>query len=243
MTKADSSMSQGDCAPSAPQGSRSGVGGSGMRALADGEFDGLAAVGGWRGLAESVLPGLVFVTVFILTGEVSAAVIASVGVAVLATLVRLLQRTPITQAVGGLLGIGIGAVWAWRSGEAENFYVWGLLTNALFCVVIVVSIVLRWPAVGVVVSTLFGRGYGWRADHAQLRRYRLASWLWAGAFAARLVVQVPLYLNAEVGWLGTARLVMGVPLWALVLWLTWILVNPRAMPATIPAPQDPPMRK
>ena len=44
-------------------------------------------------------------------------------------------------------------------------------------------------------------------------------------FAARLLVQVPLYLAGEVALLGIARLVMGVPLWGLTLWLTWLLVR------------------
>lgn len=203
----------------------------GVRQLASGEFDGLEAIGGWRGMVESVAPGLVFVVVFVATRQIMPAVVAAVAVAVVATAARLVQRTPVTQAVGGLLGIGIGAVWAWRSGAAENFFAWGLLTNAAFAVGVTISILLGWPIVGVVVATLLGRSHDWRQDPEQRSRYALASWLWVGAFVARLAVQVPLYLNAEAGWLGAARLVMGLPLWALVLWVTWVLVNPRGAPA------------
>ncbi len=60
-----------------------------------------------------------------------------------------------------------------------------------------------------------------------------ATWLWVAMFGLRLAVQVPLYLGASVGWLGTARLVMGVPLWALTLWVTWLLVRtPGSSPAS-----------
>ena len=59
-----------------------------------------------------------------------------------------------------------------------------------------------------------------------MRRYMLATALWCGAFLLRLAVQVPLWLADEVPWLGTARLVMGLPLWALVLWVTWLLIRP-----------------
>jgi len=38
-------------------------------------------------------------------------------------------------------------------------------------------------------------------------------------------VQLPLYFGGSVGWLGTARLLMGVPLWALVLYATWVLTH------------------
>ncbi len=220
----------------------------GLRQLGQGQFDGLEAIGGWRGLVESVAPGVVFVTVFVLTRQVMPAVVASVAVAVVATVLRLVQRTPVTQAVGGLLGIAIGAIWAWRSGEASNFFAWGLITNAAFAVGVTISILARWPVVGVVVATLLGTGHGWRADPEQRRRYTWASWMWVGVFVLRLAVQLPLYLSAEAAWLGTARLVMGLPLWALVLWLTWILVNPRARrtstrsedPAAAEDPQAPP---
>ena len=60
---------------------------------------------------------------------------------------------------------------------------------------------------------------------APRQAYTAATWLWIGMFAARLLVQVPLYLAGEVALLGVARLVMGVPLWGLVLWLTWLLVR------------------
>ena len=60
---------------------------------------------------------------------------------------------------------------------------------------------------------------------AAVRRYVMATWLWAGLFAARLAVQVPLLLDDAVGWLGTAKLLMGVPLFAVVIWLTWLMVR------------------
>ncbi|QOR72706.1 DUF3159 domain-containing protein [Ruania alkalisoli] len=199
----------------------------GVRQLTADRFSIADSIGGVRGLVESVAPGLVFVVLFVLTRELTPALIASVAVAVVATIARLIGRTPVTQAVGGLAGVAIGAVWAWRSGEASDFFAWGLLVNAGFAVGVLASILLRWPVVGVLVALLTGQDQRWRTDHTLRRRYTRASWLWFGAFAARLAVQVPLYLQAEAGWLGTARLVMGLPLWALVLWITWLWVRPR----------------
>ena len=201
--------------------------GRGLRQLDADEFDALASVGGVRGLIETVLPGVMFVVLFVITRDLTTSLIASVGVAVLAAVARLISRTPITQAVSGLLGVAIGAVWAWRTGEAADYYRWGLYVNLAWSVGVLVSILARWPVVGVVVSLLFNRGFSWRDDPVQRRRYALASWLWVAAFALRLVVQVPLYLDAQVGWLGTARLVMGLPMWALVLWITWLMVRRR----------------
>ncbi|PFG19549.1 DUF3159 domain-containing protein [Serinibacter salmoneus] len=221
----------------------------GLGALAGGSSP-LAALGGVRGMAESIAPGFVFIVVYLTTSEVVPAVIASVAVALVAVLARLARRSPLTYALGGLLGVAVGAIWAWRSGEASNYYVWGLITNAGFLLGVLVSIAVRWPVVGIVVAALgLSRPHQadaeppvlettWRRDPARMRRYTLASWLWAAAFALRLAVQVPLYLGDWVGWLGTARLVMGLPMWALVLWFTWLLVRSPAGPATA-APGSP----
>src|SRR5699024_1735484 len=141
----------------------------------------------------------------------------------IAMVLRLIARSTLTQAVRGLGGVLIGALWAWRTGEAQDFYAWGLFVNAGFALAAVASILVRRPVVGRIV-----KGFSPGAAHAAgaPRAFRAATWLWAGAFLARLAFQVPLYLHSEVGWLGTARVVMGLPLWAMVLWMTWILVRP-----------------
>ncbi|WP_231494919.1 DUF3159 domain-containing protein [Cellulomonas sp. KRMCY2] len=204
----------------------------GVRVLAGDEFSFADAIGGVRGLVESTLPGLVFVVVFVLIHELMPALVASAGVAVVAVVVRLVQRTPITQAFSGVLGVGIGVVWASLTGEAENFYAWGLWVNAAWCVGAAASILAGRPAVGVIVSMLRSEPMTWRTDpdagHLR-RRYTWATWLWAALFGARLAVQVPIYLQGSdaVGWLGTAKLVMGLPLFALGLWITWLLLGSR----------------
>lgn len=199
--------------------SRAGVG----QLIAD-DFDFMAAVGGVRGLVESVAPGLVFVVVFLVTRELLPALIGSAGLAILAVLARLLQRTPLTQAFSGFLGVGISVIWAWRTGEAADFFQWGLWVNAAYLLGSVVSILVRWPVVGVIVAMFRGTWEGWRTSPLY-SRYVLATWLWAGLFAARLLVQIPLLRSDAVGWLGTAKLLMGVPLFAVVIWLTWLLVK------------------
>lgn len=249
---------------------------TGVRALTAKEFSLADSVGGVRGAIESMLPGLVFVVVYTITRELSPALYASLGAALLAVVARLVQRTPVTQAFSGLLGVGIGVFWAWKSGDATDYFAYGLWTNGAYLAVLLITVVIGWPIVGVVVEGLragFGLTAGapakddstdatdatgvdaedgataapgsiwstaWRKDRALVRRYTIATWLWIGMFALRLAVQVPLYLSSSVGWLGTARLVMGIPLWALVLWATWVLVRrpaaPAAEPGTHPAP-------
>ncbi|MBC7290965.1 MAG: DUF3159 domain-containing protein [Actinotalea sp.] len=218
-----------------------------MRVLAGDQFSVAEAVGGVRGLVESVLPGLVFVVAYLLTRDLVPALVASGGVAAAAVVVRLLQRTPATQAFSGVVGVGVGVLWASRTGEAQDFFAWGLWVNGAWLAGTALSVLVGWPLVGVVVSLLRGNDMSWRTAPAAAplrRRYAWATWLWAGMFAARLAVQLPLYLQGEdaVGWLGTARLAMGVPLFALVLWVTWLLVGPRAAAAARPGPPPSPPR-
>jgi Protein of unknown function (DUF3159) len=213
------------------QPAETAVAGRGVRALVGDEFSFAEALGGVRGTVEAVAPGLVFVVVYLIASSLTPALVAASAVALVAVAVRLVQRTPVTQAVSGLLGVAIAVVWAWKTGEAKNYFGWGLLVNVGYVAGTVLSIVLRWPVVGVLMSMLEGKlDMTWRTDpeldHLR-RRYVWATWLWAGLFALRLVVQVPLYLANAVGALGVAKLAMGVPLYAVVLWLTWLLVASR----------------
>ncbi|MFH6690679.1 DUF3159 domain-containing protein, partial [Cellulosimicrobium funkei] len=131
----------------------------GVRALAGEDFSVADAIGGVRGLVESVAPGLVFVVVYVATTNLRWALVTSVAAALVAVAARLVQRTPVTQAFGGLLGVGIGVLWAWRSGEAQDYFAWGLWTNAAYLVALLVSVVVRWPLVGLVVEG-FRSGFG-----------------------------------------------------------------------------------
>ena len=91
---------------------------------------------------------------------------------------------------------------------------------------------MRRPLVGEIVSRLDGEDGRWREDPGRVRTFARASALWAGLFLVRLAVQLPLYLAGAVVALGVARTAMGLPLFALGLWLTWWLVR---RPAVTPA--------
>lgn len=185
----------------------------------------LAAIGGIRGLVESILPGLVFLVVYTLTHELLPSVLIPVGVAVVFVVARAVTRTPITTAIAGLLGIGLTALLAILTNKPEDNFLPGIFINAGSLLVMLVSIALRWPFVGLVVGVLASDFPGWREDRAKRRVLTVATWLWAGLFALRLAVQLPLYLSGQVDWLGGTKLLMGVPLYGGVLWVTWLLVR------------------
>ena len=71
------------------------------------------------------------------------------------------------------------------------------------------------------------RGMEWRKDPARVRAYSRASWVWVALFSLRLAVQLPLYLTGAVVALGVTRVAMGVPLFAVGIWLSWLILRTR----------------
>lgn len=205
--------------------------GSGTAVTDSGQIDVLATIGGWRGLLESVLPSAVFLVAFITTQDLWGAGIASVAVAAVFSVARLVQRQSPVQALAGLAAVALCVVVALNTGEARDYYLWGFVTNAAYIVALSVSVFVGWPLLGLVYGMVRNEGLEWRRQPGRRRRYALATWILVGALALRLVVQVPLYLGDLLTALGTARLVMGLPLYALALWFGW-LVSADRRPAT-----------
>ena len=127
--------------------------------------------------------------------------------------------------VAGLIGIAISAAFALKTGRAADNFVPGLIVNVGSLVVLLVSLAVRWPLIGLIVGVLTGGGVEWRRDNAKRRMLALVTWLWAGFFALRLGVQVPLYLANLPEWQAVSKLVMGVPLYAVMLWVSWLMVR------------------
>lgn len=168
-------------------------------------------MGGVQGIIASSIPVVVFVLanlLFTVQVAVIAALVAGVAIAVW----RIVRRQPLQPAVSGLLGVGIAAFIAYRTGEARGFYLPGLIYSGVLAVAFLGSVLVRRPLAGVIWHGINGDGQGWRDNPALLRAYTWATLLWAAVFLARLVLQGFLYFTNEETWLGVARLLMGYPL-------------------------------
>ena len=87
---------------------------------------------------------------------------------------------------------------------------------------------VRWPIIGLAAGYLMGDGVAWRRDKRKFRVMQALTFFWFLLFAARLVVQVPLYLahtDAATSALALTKLLMGVPLYAPLLLVTWFVVK------------------
>ncbi|MDP9026715.1 MAG: DUF3159 domain-containing protein [Actinomycetota bacterium] len=184
----------------------------------------LIAMGGVRGIVESILPGLLFLVTFTITRNIGASVAAPVVISVVFIGIRLVRREPFTSAIAGALGIIISAVIALVTGRPENNFVPGFFINAAILMAMLISIVARRPLLGVLGSLLLSDPE-WRQDRAQLRVAYIATWFWVGLATIRLGVELPLYLLHDTSALAAARLITGVPLYAVILWLTWLVMR------------------
>lgn len=199
--------------------SRSGLG----AVLQDEEFSVSDAIGGPRGIAESVLPTLLFVVLFVVTRSVMVAAVAAVVMVLVLLIARIVQRQSPATVLGGLLGVALGAVLAIRSGEGSDFYWPGIVTNAVSLLVLLTTLVLRRPLVGIFVGLLDPRVKDWAEDPDARRVYTRATLLFVGLYAAKLAVQLPLLLTGQVAALGAAKIAMGLPAFAVIAYLVWLM--------------------
>lgn len=199
------------------------------------------ALGGVRGMVEAAVPTALFTLVFLVRHDLRTALVVSVAAAGLLLVVRLVQRSTPQFVLNAFFGIGLGALFAWRaargggdaSDQALAYFLPGLLYNAGYAAVMVLSIVSRWPLVGFIVGSVTGDPTAWRSDPQVVRLCSRLTWLLAAPCVLRLLVQGPLYLTGRngamdrdtaIGILGAAKLAMGWPLQVAVLAaMVWLL--------------------
>jgi hypothetical protein len=176
-------------------------------------------LGGLSGLIYTSVPILIFVPVNSIW-NLTAAIWAALGVAVLIAAWRVFRKESIQPAVSGVLGVGVSAFIAYRTGDAKGYFLFGIYTSLAYGAAFVLSIVVRWPLVGIIWGFLNGHGNLWRQHPRAVRFYDIATAAWALVFGARYLVQSQLYDTDHTGWLAIARIAMGWPLTGLALLVT-----------------------
>jgi Protein of unknown function (DUF3159) len=228
----------------------------------------LEQLGGWRGMVDATLPTVAFILANAWAG-LRIGIWAAIGAALLVFLLRLVRRESVQQAFSGLFAVGIAVAIAALSGQARDFFVLGILRNAAIGVVLIGSILVRRPLVGVIAEFLAPSHLGalashslpglrrridraratlhhepmpgsvtgrrepdpepeshWRQDRRMLRAYGWLTLLWGVTFLLRVLVQGLLYERNDVALLGTASLVLGLPVTAAALVVTlWVVAR------------------
>ncbi|MGI6878265.1 DUF3159 domain-containing protein [Microbacterium sp. gxy059] len=185
------------------------------------------AIGGVRGIVESVLPLVVFlVSLTVWPDRLVLAVVLSLGAAALFTVLRLAQRQAPSAALGGLIAVGVAGALVLITGRAEDNFVPGFLTNVAYGSAFLVSALVGWSIIGLAAGFLMDEGLAWRRDRRKRRVFFWLAIMWAALFFARLAVQFPMWLaEVDVQTIGTVKLVMGIPLFAPLVAVTWLAVR------------------
>ena len=194
------------------------------------------ALGGKKGILDSGLPALIFLIAFNIKHELQTAATAAIVTALILAILRLAKRDTLQHVISGLIGVVFCALLARKTGSAVDYYLPGLIINIVYGSVYLVANLIGLPILGLILGPILGENLHWRKVPERKRAYIRASWLWVGLFGSRLIVQYPLYKSGNLTALGTARLVMGYPLFAAVAWGSWLII--KNVPAAI-APEKP----
>jgi hypothetical protein len=182
-------------------------------------------LGGVRGLIESSLPVLAFVLLNVLLGDavagldkrtalywaIAGSVISAVGIGIF----RLIRKQPVRHAVNGLFGIAVGAYLAWRTGDAKDFYLPGILLTFGQAAVLLLSVVVRKPLIGYAWGIMANKGHqDWFGNTRLFRTFQWLTLVWVVSLSIRAGIQYYLWALGEANALGIVRILISWPIYA-----------------------------
>ncbi|MBY8338837.1 DUF3159 domain-containing protein [Streptomyces spinosirectus] len=191
------------------------------------------AFGGVRGMVETVLPGLLFVTIYTINKDLHWSAIAALAVSLLLVVVRLVMRDTVKHAFSGVFGVGFGVVFAMMTGNAKDFYLPGMLYTLGLALAYIVTTLCGVPLLGLILGPVFKENLSWRTRNpGRKKAYSKASYAWGLILLAKCAILFPLYWWANTAQLGWVLVALKIPPFLLAVWLTWVFL------AKAPAPID-----
>lgn len=182
-------------------------------------------LGGWAGVVDSGLPFIVFTVAYLITDrDLGVTLYASIGTAAILAILRLMRRQSLKQIFSGLIGIAIAGFLAQRTGNADNFFLPGIITNAAYASACLISIAVHKPLLGYVIEAMRGRDMSWVREPQARSLFSTITWLWVLIFGVRVAIMFPLYLLGQTAALGTLKILLGYPLFALGIFVTFKLL-------------------
>lgn len=191
------------------------------------------AFGGLRGMVETVLPGLLFVTIFTVNKDLHTSAIAALAVSLLLVVVRLIRRDIVKHAFSGVFGVAFGVVFAMMTGNAKDFYLPGMIYTLGLAVAYIATTLAGVPLIGLILGPIFKENLSWRTRNpGRKKAYAKASWAWGLILLAKCAILFPLYWWADTTQLGWILIALKIPPFLLAVYLTWVFL------AKAPAPID-----
>ncbi|MGQ4515439.1 DUF3159 domain-containing protein [Streptomyces sp. DW26H14] len=191
------------------------------------------AFGGVRGMVETVLPGLLFVTIYTINQSLKTSAVAALAVSLVLLAVRLVRRDTKKHAFSGVFGVAFGVAFAMFTGNAKGFYLPGLLYTLGLALAYLVTTLAGVPLIGVILGPIFKENLSWRTRNPGRRKaYTKSSWAWGLILLAKCAILFPLYVWGDATQLGWVLVSLKIPPFLLAVWLTWVFL------AKAPAPID-----
>ena len=189
----------------------------------------LRSIGGVFGLIESAIPPVAFSVTFGIWTNAWLSAVVALSLALILGVVQVIRKKPVMNAIASVIGIAFAAFLATSGGNdaesAKNFFLPGLITNAVWATGLLLSVVLRRPAIGYLLATFEAIAPDWRADRRLLAVSIRVTVFWSGLFIMRLAAQLPLYFANEAAWLGIVKSAIGLPAFALWIFLSWLMLK------------------
>ncbi|MBT3162883.1 DUF3159 domain-containing protein [Streptomyces sp. Vc74B-19] len=183
------------------------------------------AFGGVRGMVETVLPGLLFVSIYTVNKNLHMSALAALGVALAMVVVRLVRRDTVKHAFSGVFGVGFGVVFAMMTGNAKDFYLPGMLYTLGLAVAYIVTAMAGVPLIGLMLGPVFKENLSWRTRNpGRKKAYTKASWAWGLILLAKCAILFPLYWWADTTQLGWVLVALKIPPFLLAVYLTWVFL-------------------
>ena len=191
------------------------------------------AFGGVLGMVETVLPGLLFVTIYTINKDLHWSAIAALVVSLALVVVRLAMRDTVKHAFSGVFGVAFGVVFAMMTGNAKDFYLPGMLYTLGLALAYIVTTLCGVPLLGLILGPVFKENLSWRTRNpGRKKAYSKASWAWGLILLGKCAILFPLYWWANTAQLGWVLVALKIPPFLLAVWLTWVFL------AKAPAPID-----
>lgn len=196
-------------------------------------------LGGRGGAVDATLPPVAFgLAWWIFAHSVAIGVAAAIITSAILTAIRIRQGRKPRSVLIGLTGVCIAGAIAIYTGRAEDFFAIQVFSNIASMLAWTISIVVRWPLLGVIVGGVLGQRTRWRRDRELVRGYGRASWAWVAQYAIRVVTYLPLWLLGATEALTVARVALSWPLVAACLAVSWWILM-RVVPADHPGIRHP----
>jgi hypothetical protein len=189
-----------------------------------------------QGIVDGLVGPLVFLVLYRVSG-LNAALIGAGAAALVLVGVRRLRGQDPTTAWYGVMGVALGAALAKATGSGDGYFLPKVVSNVLYGLAFLVSVVIGKPLIGVAWAFFHRQPLEWGYRPAVRRVFTALTLMWATAHFLRAAVYVVLIADNSdrTSALAAAAVVLGLPLTALLLAATFLVVRRRLGPLGRPA--------